>query len=104
MKPVVFGDEKLGEPGLINNFPLDIDQSYEPQLSFDTHWVQDHRNHRALLDCFWNHVQLEESLVFFYAKQVPFVEDTSRRVLIGAGRVLRLGPLIEYDYSGSHRW
>src|SRR5690606_13813199 len=69
--------------------------------NFKTHWVQDHRNHRALLDCFWNHVHCEESLVFFYAKQVPLVEDTGRRVLIGAGRVLRLGPLTEDEYDGS---
>ena len=98
MKPVIFGDEMHGEPGLIKNFPLDIDRSYEPQLKFNTHWIQDYRNHRALLNCFWSHVQLKESLVFFYAKQVPLVEDTGRRVLIGVGRVLRLGPLNEYDY------
>ena len=45
-------------------------------------------------------MQPEESLVFFYAKQVPLVEDTGRRVLVGAGRVLKIGPLTEYDYSG----
>lgn len=101
MKPVVFGDEKHGEPGLVSAFPLEVDPAHEPTLKFNTHWVQDHRNHRALLDCFWNHVQIEESLVFFYAKQVPLVEDTGRRVLIGAGRVLKLGPLTEYDYSGA---
>ncbi|MDE0308501.1 MAG: ATP-dependent RecD-like DNA helicase [Acidiferrobacterales bacterium] len=101
MKPVVFGDEKQGGRGLINRFPLDVDLSYEPKLNFSTHWVQDHRNHRELLDCFWNHVQPNESLVFFYAKQVPLVEDSGRRVLIGAGRVQHLGPLIEYDYDGS---
>lgn len=31
---------------------------------FPTRWVQDYRNHRALLECFWNHVNEEESLVF----------------------------------------
>lgn len=101
MKPVVFGDEKQGERGLVNDFPLDVDPACEPELKFKTHWIQDHRNHRALLDCFWSHVQAEESLVFFYAKQVPLVEDTGRRVLIGAGRVLKLGPLTEYDYADS---
>lgn len=102
MKPVVFGDTDKDLPGLINDFPLDeVDASFEPELKFHTHWVQDHRNHRALLDCFWNHVKVEESLVFFYAKQVPLVEDTGRRVLIGAGRVLKLGNLTEYEYEGS---
>lgn len=101
MKPVVFGDKKKGESGLVNAYPLEVDTACEPKLKFDTHWIQDHRNHRALLEGFWNHVQPEESLVFFYAKQVPLVEDTGRRVLIGAGRVLKLGPLTEYDYAGS---
>ncbi len=102
MKPVVFGDEKTGEPGLVDEFPLsDVDETHEPELKFNTHWIQDHRNHRALLDCFWNHVKPEESLVFFYAKQVPLVEDTGRRVLVGVGRVLKVGPLTEYDYDGS---
>lgn len=102
MKPVVFGDAEKGERGLIKDFPLEaVNAEFEPKLKFQTHWVQDHRNHRALLECFWNHVRLQESLVFFYAKQVPLVEDTGRRVLIGAGRVLKIGPLTEYEYEGS---
>ncbi len=102
MKPVVFGDEKQEEPGLVNGFPLEVNQDDEPELKFNTHWIQDHRNHRALLDCFWNHIRVEESLVFFYAKQVPLVEDTAgRRVIIGVGRVQKIGPLTEYDYEGS---
>jgi GTPase SAR1 family protein len=104
MKPVVFGDEERGERGLVESYPLEgIDPALEDNLGlkFKTHWIQDHRNHRALLECFWNHVRIEESLVFFYAKQVPLVEDTGRRVLIGAGRVLKLHPLTEYEYEGS---
>jgi hypothetical protein len=101
-KKFVFGDPKNGTRGLVEVEPLeDVDLAAEPELSFDPDWIQDHRNHRALLDCFWNHIQPEESLVFFYAKQVPLVEDTGRRVLIGAGRVLKLGPLTEYEYDGS---
>lgn len=102
MKPVVFGDARQNETGLVNNYPLEgVETSLEPTLKFDTNWIQDHRNHRALLDCFWNHVRPEESLVFFYAKKVPLVEDTGRRVLVGAGRVLSIGPLSEYEYDGS---
>jgi hypothetical protein len=104
MKSVVFGDAKKNERGLVKDFPLvGVDPAYEPALPFETNWIQDHRNHRALLNCFWDHVRVEESLVFFYAKQVPLVEDTGRRVLIGAGRVLKLGGLTEYAYEGSSR-
>ncbi len=103
MKPVVFGDADKNEPGLVNQYPLqDVSRDFEPEFKkFDSYWVQDHRNHRALLECFWKHVQVEESLVFFYAKQVPLVEDTGRRVLVGAGRVLKLGGITEYQYDGS---
>lgn len=102
MKPVVFGDADKNEPGLVNQYPLeDVSRDFEPALNFESYWVQDHRNHRALLECFWKHVQVEESLVFFYAKQVPLVEDTGRRVLVGAGRVLKIGGMTEYEYDGS---
>lgn len=106
MKPVVFGDEKSTETPLVDRYPLaDVDQSYESKVEtiipFKTHWIQDYRNHHALLDCFWSHIREQESLVFFYAKQVPLVEDTGRRILIGAGRVKHVGGLTEYDYHGS---
>lgn len=104
MKKFVFGDPEKNITGLAERFPLqDVDQTYEPSkdlLGFDTNWFQDYRNHRTLLDCFWNHVRPEESLVFFYAKQVPLVEDTGRRVIIGVGRVKSIGNLTEYEYDG----
>jgi hypothetical protein len=102
MRKFVFGDPHKGIPGFVERFPLqDVNPAYEPSkqvLGFDTDWLQDYRNHRALLECFWNHVRPQESLVFFYAKQVPLVEDTSRRVIIGVGRVNSLGNLTEYEY------
>jgi len=100
MKPEVFGDSKKGIRGLVEDHLLEsCDPSHEPELRFDSHWIQDHRNHRALLDCFWKHIQVEESLAFFYAKQVPLVEDAGRRVLIGVGRVLNIGVPTEYEYT-----
>ena len=102
MKDQVWGDSKQKLIGMVRKYPLeDVSQDHEPELGFETNWVQDYSNHTALLDCFWKHVRLEESLVFFYAKQVPLVEDTGRRVLIGVGRVKKLGPLTEYNYDGS---
>ncbi len=104
MKKFVFGNRDGEGVGLVDQFPLDeVDEAIEPTkevLGFETRWLQDHRNHRALLDCFWNHVRAEESLVFFYAKQVPLVEDTGRRVIVGVGRVKGIGELTEYEYSG----
>jgi ATP-dependent exoDNAse (exonuclease V) alpha subunit len=79
-------------------YGLNVDPSWEPDLKFNTDWIQDKRNQQALLDCFFNHINPEKSLCFFYAKQVPFVEDFGR-VLIGVGFVKNIGGLTEYEYE-----
>lgn len=87
--------EQLGE-----KHGLDVQAEREPQLGFATQWIQDRDNQKALLDCFCDHIKPEESLCFFYAKQVPFVEDAGgRRILIGVGRVLHVSPCVEYEYT-----
>ena len=91
-----------GIDDLARKYPLDdVNLELEPDLGFNTNWWQDSRNQSALLDCFWSHVKMDESLVFFYAKQVPLLEDIpGRRVLVGVGRVTSIGPLTEYAYDG----
>ena len=87
--------EALGE-----EHALDVQAEREPDLGFKTQWIQEGRNQTALLDCFADHIKAEHSLCFFYAKQVPFVEDSAgARVLIGAGRVLHVGAAQEYAYN-----
>lgn len=79
---------------------LDVRLEREPKLKFKTQWLQERTNQKALLDCFADHFRPEQSLVFFYAKHVPFIEDTGgRRVLIGVGRVLHVGQCVEYEYA-----
>jgi len=91
-------NETLEEYG--RQYGLDVDPSREPELGFKTIWIQDRDNQQALLDCFCHHLVPEESLCFFYAKQVPFVEDgAGRRILIGVGRVRHVSPCKEYDYT-----
>lgn len=77
---------------------LDVQLGREPDLGFETKWVQELSNQRSLLDCFFGHIRPASSLVFFYAKQVPFV-DQPGRVLIGVGRVNHIGEPVEYRYS-----
>ena len=82
-------------------YPLDeVDEGFEPDLGFKSPWWQDHRNHTALLETFWGLVKQDQSLVFFYAKQTPLVEDMpGRRILLGVGRVKSIGQLTEYMYD-----
>jgi hypothetical protein len=79
-------------------YGLDLDQQREPELPFETIWVQERDNHVALLNGFFGHVQPQKSLCFFYAKEVPFVEKFGR-VLIGVGRVVHIGDPKEYEYQ-----
>ncbi|MCP5557686.1 MAG: AAA family ATPase [Verrucomicrobiaceae bacterium] len=93
-------DEKWPIRGLKEDFPLEgVTESREPDLGFKTAWMQDAQNHTELLNCFWNHIREEESLVFFYAKQIPLTEEPARRVIVGVGRVQKIGPLTEYAYN-----
>jgi hypothetical protein len=90
--------ESMGTLG--EEYALDVQTEREPNLGFKTQWVQEHLNQTALLDCFAGHLKPEQSLCFFYAKQVPFVEDAAGgRILIGVGRVLHVGALQEYAYT-----
>ncbi|MBL9217265.1 MAG: AAA family ATPase [Opitutaceae bacterium] len=69
-------------------------------------WVLDADNQRACLDSFWSAIKPGRSLVFFYAKAIPGVED-DRRVLIGAAHISELKPLREYikgDPEGTAAW
>ncbi len=79
-------------------YGLVVDPAREPELSFDTDWVQEKGNQLALLDCFFGHIKAEKSLCFFYAKEVPFIED-ARRVILGVGTVSHVGDPTEYSYS-----
>lgn len=81
-------------------YDLDVDKEREPDLGYRTDWIHEITNQRALLDGFAAHLQVENSLCFFYAKHVPFVEGTGR-ILIGAGRISELLPIKEYDRKGS---
>lgn len=62
-------------------------------------WVQDADNQRAMLGRFFGALQPEESLCFFYAKRTPLADDP-RRVIVGVGRVAKVGPITEYEYQG----
>jgi AAA domain len=89
--------ESLGE-----EYGLEVQLEAEPDLGFKTEWVQEQANQRALLDCFAGHIKPEKSLCFFYAKQVPLVEENKQRVLIGVGRVQHVSPCVEYEYAGKN--
>lgn len=83
---------------LKENYGIQIDKTIEPILNFDTNWIQERDNHKAIFDYFYGDVIPDESLVVAYAKQVPFVED-HRRVIIGMGHVKRIVGAKEHNHT-----
>lgn len=98
LRSKVEGDSKKNEIGLAELLKLDWVAEREPDLKFDTAWVQERDNQLALLNTFFGALRPEESLCFFYAKRTPLSEQ-SRRVIVGVGRVLSVGEPTEYAYS-----
>ena len=80
------------------NYGIKIDQSIEPLLNFETNWIQERDNHKAIFDYFYGDVIPDQSLVVAYSKQVPFVED-HRRVIIGMGHVKRIVEAEEHKHT-----
>ncbi len=86
-------------------FDLGFRAEMEPELDWqkgkkDTkdNWIQESSNQKAMLNCFFEHLDPDSSLIFFYAKQVPFVEE-SGRVLMGIGRIKDIKESELYDGS-----
>ncbi|WP_417326909.1 ATP-dependent DNA helicase [Halarcobacter sp.] len=79
---------------------VDYDANREPKLNFANSWVQQFDNQKALLDTFINPIQVNKSLVFIYAKNIPHIETTSR-VLLGVCNIEKIGDLTEYEYDSS---
>lgn len=80
-------------------FDPELESRAHEIMGFETNWVQTKKNQLVMLDTFFSAVQAENSLCFFYAKRIPFIEDT-RRVIIGVGWVRHIGNPVEYRYSG----
>ncbi len=76
---------------------FDYHESFEPDMNRKT-WVQDGRNQKAIFDCFFRDAVENESLCVFYAKQVPFTED-SRRVVIGIGHIQKVYEAKQYEMT-----
>lgn len=79
-------------------YNIDYDKSREPDLGFNTNWVQDAANQRAIFKRFYQNIRLQKSLIIPYAKQVPFIED-SKRVVMGIGFIESVTPPLEHNHT-----
>lgn len=92
------GDDKEGIEGLVQTYQLGFQVEREPDLGFESSWIQERENQLTLLDTFFSAIAPSKSLCFFYAKRTPLSDD-HRRVIVGVGRVVDVGPSVEYRYT-----
>jgi len=85
-------------PELVERYGLGFQPDREPELSFNTAWVQERANQLVLLDTFFGAVRPEEALCFFYAKDTP-LSSSSARVIVRVGLVRSVGEHVEYEYT-----
>ncbi len=64
-------------------------------------WVFGRRRQEGLLENFFAPVEEENPLVFFYTKEGQPISDSITRLVVGVGRVSRIGRPIEYESEGS---
>ncbi len=62
------GDD--GVPEIANRLALGFRPELEPDLGFESIWVQERRNQLVMLDTFFGAIEPKVSLVFFYAKKL----------------------------------
>ncbi|MCL2876506.1 MAG: ATP-dependent RecD-like DNA helicase [Betaproteobacteria bacterium] len=109
LREQVEGSKKWGVSSLKETLQLGYQSEREPDLTVNKGWdkdkktwVQEGSNQRIILDTFFSAARPNESLVFFYAKRTPMLED-SRRVIIGVGRVKSVSEPVEYHYAGGQK-
>jgi len=71
------------------------------EAPFHTNWVFGRRRQEALLETFFDGLTPTESLVFFYTKEGQPISDSINRLVVGVGRLTKVGPLREHDTEGS---
>ena len=82
---------------------LECGQQFEPPQPTwlaRTSWVQGVTNQTGLLEAFSKPLIEEESIVLFYATRTP-LNDSERRVLLGAALLSKKHDLQEYPYEGA---
>jgi hypothetical protein len=90
------GDGDVPKPA--ERYKIEVRPDWEPDLPFNTIWVQERRNQLAMLDTFFGAIKPTGSLVFLYAKRTPLTDDP-RRVIVGVGRVTNVADPVEYSYA-----
>lgn len=81
------------------NFYFDLEKT-EQMLDWSSSWVSHGESQKGIFDYFFSGIKPNNSLIFPYYKQVPFVED-NRRVIAGIGNLVSTVEIREYESDGT---
>ena len=84
---------------IANRLPNRLPEDREPP--FPTAWVFGRQRQEALLTTFFQALTPSKSLVFFYTKEGQPISDAINRLVVGVGRLTKVGSLLEYDSVGT---
>ena len=96
-KKNLFGQEQSIEE-LAQKKGINYDPDNEPDLGWDSNWVQEATNQREIFKVFYEDIEIGKSLVITYAKQVPFIED-AKRIVMGIGFVQSIQNPPEHNHT-----
>jgi hypothetical protein len=71
----------------------------DAEAPFDTPWVFGTDRQEALSNRVFGHLKDEQSLVFFYCKEGQPLGDQFSRLVVGVGRILKVGDVVPYKSS-----
>jgi hypothetical protein len=84
---------------IAESVPDRLPEDREPP--FPTAWVFGRQRQEALLRNFFKALSAGKSLVFFYTKEGQPISDSINRLVVGVGRLTKVGPLSSYGSHGS---
>jgi len=109
LREQIEGNPKWNVQSKAEQLQIDYQVEREPDLTLNKGWnkdkktwIQEGTNQQMILDTFFSATKPDKSLIFFYAKRTPLIQD-ARRVIVGVGRMKTVGTCVEYRYVGGDR-
>lgn len=81
------------------NFYFNFEETNK-MLKWNSSWVSHGESQKGIFKYFFSGIKPNESLIFPYYKQVPFIED-DRRIIAGIGNIIERAELNEYTSDGT---
>jgi len=91
--------DKAVKKSELYNFYFDLKKT-EDMLEWKSAWVSHGDSQKGIFDYFFSGIRPNESLIFPYFKQVPFIDD-NRRIIAGIGNLTEKVSIHEYETDGT---